>query len=330
MRTAYFCQTTRPTGRPRADQFRLMETPMPELGDGEALVENLYFSVDPYMREAMDLRPLHEPIEGRAVGRVVASRAPALSAGDLVAHRQGWRTHAVVTAGDSRRLAVPAGVPVTAYLGILGGTGLTAYVGLTRIARLQPGETLFISAAAGAVGTAAARIARILGAGRVIGSTGSAAKTRYLVDELGLDAAIDYRRGDLAAQLAAAAPDGLHVSLENVGGDHLEAAIGNMRDGGRIAWCGGIAHYNATGPSAAPANLYEVVGRRLRLEGFLVRDHVDLQPELEEYLIPRLLDGTVGVDETIVDGFEHTVDAFLSMMDGGNTGKMIVRLNGNS
>jgi len=326
MSTVYFGQTARPVGRPRAEQFQLVNAPTPEIGEGEALVENLYLSVDPYMREMMDFRPLHEPIEGRALGWVVDSRAPSLNPGDLVAHRQGWRSHAVVTPEDARRLSVPEGVPLTAYLGILGGTGLSAYVGLTRIARLERGETVFISAAAGAVGSAAGRIARLLGAERVIGSTGSAAKARHLVERLGFDAAINYRDGDLTGQLAKAAPDGLHVYFDNVGGDHLEAAIDNMRDRGRIAWCGGIAHYNATGPSTAPSNLYEVVGRQLRLEGFLARDYLDLWSELEDFLVPRILDGTVGIDETIVDGIENTAGAFISMMDGSNTGKMIVRL----
>jgi NADPH-dependent curcumin reductase CurA len=326
MDTAYFCQTARPTGRPRADQFRLVHVRAPEIGEGEALVENLYLSVDPYMRELMDVRTLHAPIEGRALGRVVASRTPSLRVGDLVAHRQGWRGHAVVTADGVRRLDVLEGVPLTAYLGILGGTGLTAYVGLTRIARLERGETVFISAAAGAVGSAAGRIARLLGAERVIGSTGSAAKAGFLVEHLGFDAALNYRDGDLAGQLAKAAPEGLDVYFDNVGGDHLEAAIDNMRDQGRIAWCGAIAHYNATGPASAPRNLYEVVGRRLRLEGFLVRDYAELWSELEDFLTPLILDGTVGAEDTIVNGLEHTVDAFISMMDGGNTGKMIVRL----
>lgn len=326
MDATYIHQIARPTGRPRADQFAPVKAPIPKIGEGEALVENRYLSVDPYMREAMDDRPLHDPIEGRALGRVVASRTPSLVVGDLVAHRQGWRSHGVVTPETARRLAVPDGVPVTAYLGILGGTGLSAYVGLTRIARLRPDETIFISAAAGAVGSAAGQIARLLGAGQIIGSTGSAEKARYLVERLGYHTVINYRDGDLAVRLAEAAPDGLHIYLDNVGGDHLQAAIDNMRDRGRIAWCGAVAQYNATQPPAAPRNLYEVVGRQLRLEGFLVRNYVDLWPELEDFLVPHILSGMVSIDETIVNGLENTTSAFLSMLDGGNTGKMVVRL----
>ncbi len=328
MDATYIHQIARPTGQPAAEQFEFVTARLPTIGEGESLVENRYLSVDPYMREAMDDRPLHAPIEGRTLGRVVASRTPSLAVENVVAHRQGWRSHGIVTPGTSRRLTVPGGVPVTAYLGILGGTGLSAYVGLTRIARLRAGETVFISAAAGAVGSAAGQIARLLGAGQIIGSTGSAAKARHLRERPGYDSVLNYRDGDLAGQLAGAAPDGLHVYLDNVGGDHLEAAIGAMRDRGRVAWCGAIAQYNGTRPPAAQRNLFEVVARQLRLEGFLVRDYAGLQPELEDYLVPHLLGGTVSIDETIVDGLENTTSAFLSMLDGGNTGKMTIRLEG--
>ncbi|MBC6468543.1 NADP-dependent oxidoreductase [Actinomadura alba] len=317
-------QIARPHGWPTADQFAYTEVPTPTPGAGEALVENMYLSVDPYMREAMDDRELGVPMEGRSIGRVVDSRASGLTAGDLVFHRQGWRSHAIITPDEARVLPEPPGVPITAYLGVLGGTGLSAYVGLTKIARLRPDETVFISAAAGGVGSAAGQIARLLGARRVIGSTGSAAKAEHLVNTLGFDAAVDYTAGDLAARLTAEAPDGLDVYFDNVGGDHLEAAITAMRDHGRIAWCGAVAQYNAVTAPAAPRNLFDVVGKQLRLEGFLVRDHRHLQPELEEFLAPHLRSGRVVVDQTVVDGITDIVDAFLTMLRGGNTGKMIV------
>lgn len=319
-------QVARPDGFPTAEQFAFADVPMPVAGAGQAVVENLYLSVDPYMRQAMDEDELRTPMEGRSIGRVVDSREPALPVGAIVFHRQSWRTHALLTAGEGRVLAAPDGVPLTAYLGLLGGTGLSAYVALTRIACLRPGETVFVSAAGGGVGTATARLARLLGAGRVIGSTGSAAKAAYLVEHLGFDAALDHSAGDLPGQLAVAAPEGVDVAVENVGGDHLEAAIGAMRDHGRIAWCGAIGQYHAATPPPAPRNLFDLVGKQVRLEGFLVRDHRHLQAELEAFLLPHLRSGAVVSPETVVDGFDHMVEAFLSLLRGGNTGKMIVRV----
>ncbi|MDY0816160.1 NADP-dependent oxidoreductase [Kitasatospora purpeofusca] len=321
---------SRPTGEPTADNFAFLDETVPPLATGEALVENIHQSVDPYMREEMDetggWRP-HAPLEGRTLGRVVESRTPALPVGTLVHHRRAWRTLSVVTPDEATVLPDFAGVPLSAHLGILGGTGLSAWVGLTRIARLRPEETLFVSAAAGGVGTAAGRIARLLGAGRIVGSAGSAAKVRHLTEHLGFDAAFDYHEAPIADRLREAAPDGLHVYLDNVGGDHLEAAIGALRDHGRIAWCGAVAQYNSLqAPPPAPRNLFDVVGKSLRLEGFLVRNHLDARPELYDFLVPHLRSGAVRSDETIVRGFEHVVDAFLGMLKGANTGKMIVQL----
>ncbi|MFF9643506.1 NADP-dependent oxidoreductase [Kitasatospora aureofaciens] len=320
---------SRPSGAPSAENFAFVDETVPALVAGEALVENLYQSVDPYMREEMEEGgwELHAPLEGRTLGRVVESRADALPVGALVFHRQAWRTHSVVTAERAHLLPDFAGVPLSAHLSVLGGTGLSAWVGLTRIARLRPDETLFVSAAAGGVGTAAGRIARLLGAGRVIGSTGSAAKAAHLTEHLGFDAAFDYHDGPIADRLREAAPDGLHVYLDNVGGDHLEGAISAMRDRGRIAWCGAVAQYNnLQDPPAAPRNLYDVVGKNLRLEGFLVRDHLDARPELYDFLVPHLRSGALVPDETVVNGFDRVVEAFLGMLRGANTGKMIVRI----
>ncbi|WP_327678013.1 NADP-dependent oxidoreductase [Kitasatospora sp. NBC_00458] len=321
---------SRPTGAPTAENFAFLDETVRPLADGEALVENTHQSVDPYMREEMDETgswQLHAPLEGRALGRVVESRAPSLPVGTLVHHRRAWRTHSVVGAAETTVLPDFVGVPLSAHLGILGGTGLSAWVGLTRVARLQPGETLFVSAAAGGVGTAAGRIARLLGAGRIVGSAGSAAKVEHLTGELGFDAAFDYHDAPIADRLREAAPDGLHVYLDNVGGDHLEAAIGALRDRGRIAWCGAVAQYDRLqDPPAAPRNLFDVVGKSLRLEGFLVRDHLDARPELYDFLVPHLRSGAIAPDETVVEGFDHVVDAFLGMLRGANTGKMIVRL----
>ncbi|WP_448319053.1 zinc-binding dehydrogenase, partial [Streptomyces sp. CO7] len=296
---------------------------------GSALVRNLYWSVDPYHREMMDDLPggfgLGVPLEGRTVGRVVASRTPALAEGDLVLHRQGWRTHAVVTPEETRRLPRVDGVPPSVHLSILGGTGLTAYVGLTRIARLRQGEDLYVSGAAGGVGTATGRFARLLGAGRIVGSAGSAAKVDHLVREVGYDAAFDYHDGPAADLLGKVAPDGIDVFVDNVGGEQLAAAVGALREFGRIVRVGTISRYN--NPDAPPPLLVheEVVEKSLRIEGFLVRNYRDLQEELHDFAVPHLRSGRLVPDETVVDGFEHLVDAFLGMLHGRNVGKIVVR-----
>ncbi|THA34460.1 NADP-dependent oxidoreductase [Streptomyces sp. A1547] len=324
----------RPTGIPSPADFAYVETPVPSPAPGTALVQNLLLSVDPYHRGLMDGGEggfeLNTPLEGRAVGRVLASRDPGLREGDLVFHREGWRTHALVTLGvdGTRKLRGHRGVPLEAYLSILGGTGLTAYVALTRTAALREGEDLFVSAAAGGVGTATGRIARLLGARRIIGSAGSAAKVRHLTEVLGFDAAFDYHDGPVGEQLAKAAPGGIDVYVDNVGGDHLAGAIDVLREYGRIAWVGGISMYNGDRSPAAPRNLFEVVHKSLRLEGVLVRNHTNLQDELEDFLVPHLQSGRIGTDTTVVQGIDHAVDAFLGMLRGDNLGKMLVRLEG--
>lgn len=321
-------QVRRPDGWPTADHFAFVEETLPTPVPGTALVENLYLSVDPYMRRAMDGNwPLHVPLEGRSIGRVVASQDPALAVGDVVFHYQGWRTHALVQVADVRILPQRPQVPLSAYLSILGGTGLTAYVGLTRIARLQAGESVFISAASGGVGNAAGQIARLLGAKRVIGSTGSAAKVNHVVEALGFDAAFDYHDGPIHDLLAQAAPLGIDVAFENVGGEHLEAAISALHEYGRIAWCGSVGEYNSTQPSTAPRNLSLIVKKNLRLEGFYVRDYTDLQSELEAFLIPHIQTGRVVLDHTIIQGFEHIIEAFLGMLHGEKRGKMMVQVS---
>jgi NADPH-dependent curcumin reductase CurA len=319
-------QTARPTGFPTPDHFRFVQSPVPAPAPGTALVENLYWSVDPYHREMMDGDfALNTPLEGRTLGRVVASRHPGLPEGEIVFHRQGWRTHAVVTPEETRRLPLHEGVPLSAYLSVLGGTGLTAYVGLTRIARLREGEDVFVSAAAGGVGTATGRFARLLGAGRLIGSAGSAAKARYLTEEVGYDTAFDYHSGPVPDLLAKAAPTGIDVFVDNVGGDHLGAAIGALRDRGRVVRIGTVGQYNT--PDAPPVlfNHADVVERSLRIEGFLVSHYRDVQEELYDFAVPHLRSGALVPDETVVEGFGRIVEAFLSMLRGGNTGKILVK-----
>lgn len=319
-------QTARPSGFPAPDHFRFAESPVPEPVPGTALVENLYWSVDPYHREMMDGDfELNAPLEGRTLGRVIESRDPALPEGEIVFHRAGWRTHSVVRPAETRRLPHYDGVPLSAHLSVLGGTGLTAYVGLTRIAQLREGDDLFVSGAAGGVGTATGRFARLLGAGRLVGSAGSPAKVAYLKELVGYDEAFDYHSGPVADLLAKAAPDGIDLFVDNVGGGQLGAAIGALRERGRVVRVGTVGQYNT--PDAPPVlfNHADVVEKSLRIEGFLVRDYRDVQEELDAFAVPHLLSGWLALDETVVDGFERIVDAFLSMLRGGNTGKMIVR-----
>ncbi|GAB3882050.1 hypothetical protein GCM10029964_039150 [Kibdelosporangium lantanae] len=225
--------------------------------------------------------------------------------------------HAVLDAVDVRRIDPADGVPLSAYIGILGGTGLTAYVGLTRVANLQAGETVYVSAAAGGVGSAVGQIARLLGAGRIIGSTGSTTKVKHLIENLGFDVAFDYHTDRLA--------EPVDVYFDNVGGDQLAQAIDQLRDHGRIAWCGAVGQYDSLdSPPPAPHNLFDVVGKSLRLEGFLVRNHLDARVDFERFLTPKIQSGQVVVDETVVAGFDNIVHAFIAMLRGENTGKMVV------
>ena len=323
---------SRPSGWPTHDDFELVEVEVPTLRPGQVLVHNTVMSVDPYMRGRMNdvksyIPPfaLGEPLDGGAVGEVVASESEDLAVGDTVQHQLGWREHAVLDAHHARRIDT-SDVPASAYLGVLGMPGMTAYAGLVRIAEVKEGDTVFVSGAAGAVGSLAGQIARNLGASRVIGSAGSKEKIAYVVDELGFDAAFDYHDGSVARQLRHHAPEGLDVYFDNVGGDHLEGAIANMKDFGRIAMCGAIAQYNATGAAPGPRNMWLVVTRRLRLQGFIVTDHNDLAKEYLTQASEWIREGRLRFKETYVEGLDHAVDAFLDMHRGANIGKMLVRL----
>lgn len=324
---------SRPHGEPTPDDFAFVDVDVPEPGDGEVQVRNLFFSVDPYMRGRMrDAKSYVPPFElgavmsGAAVGEVVASRTDALAVGDVVVHQGGWREYAVGGAKEFRCVD-PSAVPSpSAYLGVLGSTGLTAYVGLLDMAQMREGDAVFVSAAAGAVGSVAGQIAKLRGASRVIGSAGSAEKVAYISGELGFDAAFDYKQGPVATQLRTAAPDGVDVYFDNVGGDHLEAAIGAMNDFGRIAACGAISSYNATEPPPGPRNLFQIVQKRLSIRGFIILDHVDRWADATRDLAAWVRDGSITYRETFVDGIDNAPDAFISMLRGANTGKMVVSL----
>ena len=320
----------RPTGWPTPDDFRLVETELPDPGPGEVLVRNTVMSVDPYMRGRMnDMKSyvppyrLGEVLDGGAVGTVVASHDDSLAVGDTVLHQLGWREHALAPAAAFRRVDT-TGVDDSAYLGVLGMPGLTAYVGLTAIAGLREGDRVLISGAAGAVGSTAGQIARLLGASAVVGSAGSAEKVAWLTDDLGFDAAVNYRDG---APLKLLEPHGpFDVYFDNVGGEHLEAAIALLSDHGRIAACGSIASYNDEKPTPGPRNMFQVVTKRLRMQGFIVTDHGDLAREYQRLAKQWVADGKLVSRETVVDGLDHAVDAFLGLHRGENLGKMLVRL----
>ncbi|MFJ4687949.1 NADP-dependent oxidoreductase [Streptomyces sp. NPDC088789] len=323
---------SRPVGWPAPADFALVETPLPTPAAGQVLVRNRYLSVDPYMRGRMNAAksyaPPYElgaPMLGGAVGEVVASNAEGLAVGDQVLHSLGWREYAAVDARQAVKVD-PGAAPLSAYLGVLGMTGLTAYAGLLRIADFKEGDTVFVSGAAGAVGSQVGQLAKLKGAGRVIGSAGSAEKVALLREEYGFDAAFNYKDGPVAEQLRAAAPDGIDIYFDNVGGDHLEAAVGELKLGGRIAICGMISVYNATEPVPGPRNLARLIQVRGRMEGFLVMDHLDLQPQFVQEAGPWVASGALKYRETVVEGIEHTLDAFLGVLRGANTGKMIVGL----
>ncbi|OLF13024.1 NADP-dependent oxidoreductase [Actinophytocola xinjiangensis] len=321
----------RPDGWPTAANFAVVDRELPAPADGQVLVRNVFMSVDPYMRPRMNdvksyVPPFQvgEALDGGAVGEVLESRVDGLAPGDLVVHRLGWREHAVVD--RPRKLEPLAGVSPSHYLGVLGTTGLTAYVGLLDIAGFRPGDAVFVSGAAGAVGSVAGQIARLRGASRVIGSAGSAEKVALLRDKLGFDAAFDYRDGHLYRQLTAAAPEGIDVYFDNVGGEHLEAAIGVLNDHGRVALCGSISAYNDAEPKPGPKNLGLAVGKRLSLRGFIVTDHAARTRDMIREVGGWLADGQLVAEETVVDGgLDAAVDAFLGMLRGENTGKMVVR-----
>ena len=293
-------------------------------------MRNLFLSVDPYMRGRMNdvksyIPPFQvgKPLEGGAVGEVVESRAPGLAAGDVVTSNFGWRDRFVAPASDLRKVDATV-KPLSSYLGLFGPTGLTAWAGLTLV-DVKAGDRVFVSAAAGATGSVAGQLAKARGA-RVIGSAGTPEKVKMLVDELGFDAAFNYRDGDLAKQLRKASPDGIDVYFDNVGGDHLEAAISAMRLHGRIIVCGAISNYNDEAPSPGPRNMAMMIGKRLTMKGFLVFDWFERMADFLKEVTPLVAAGKLVTRETVVEGLDRAPQAFIDLLRGANVGKMIVKL----
>ena len=325
---------TRPEGLVSRDNFELREQPTPELQDGQALVRVLYLSMDPTNRVWMSDVPQYMPpvaigevVRGIGIGRVVASKAKHYAVGDLVQGLVGWQDYALLDEGKTGYWAkLPPKPPVAlpTLLGACGFSGITAHYGLTEIAPVQPGETLVVSAAAGSVGSIAGQIGKLRGA-RVVGIAGGAEKCRHLIDDLGFDAAVDYKADDFKQQLAAATPDGVHVNFENVGGPVMRAVLSRMVNGGRVALCGLIANYASGGK---PSDDYSVIiVKRLTVRGFLAFDYKDQQGAVQD-LVGWVVSGKIKAGETVADGLENAPTVLNRLFDGSHTGKLVLRVSG--
>jgi NADPH-dependent curcumin reductase CurA len=322
---------SRPVGEPAAANFELASFEVPSPGPGEVQIKNLWMSVDPYMRGQMNdtlsyvgAFQIGEALQGGAIGEVVVSNDPSLKVGDVVQTMFGWR-EAFNTPARTAQKFETHGLPLQAFLGAAGMPGITAYAGLLRIAQLKQGDVVFVSGAAGAVGSVACQIAKLKGH-TVIGSAGGAAKVKYLKD-IGVDHAIDYKATpNLTQALLDAAPEGIDVYFDNVGGEHLEAALTAARPFGRFALCGGISGYNATSAGPGIHGLLQAIGKSLRLEGYVVSPHFDLMPTYLEELANWIAEGRFKMTETIDVGIENAPGAFLKLFSGGNLGKMLVKL----
>jgi NADPH-dependent curcumin reductase CurA len=319
----------RPQGLPTDEDFALRDIDLPPLGDGMVRIRNLWLSVDPYMRGRMnDVKSyvpafqLGEPMEGGAVGEVVESKADGFAPGDLVQHMAGWRDEAVVSARTVNKLP-HLGAEPQQFLGMLGVTGATAYFGLLDAASAKQGDIVFVSAAAGAVGSAVVQIAKAKGM-TVVGSAGGADKVEF-VRSLGADQVIDYKAAPILKSLAGAAPDGIDVYFDNVGGDHLDAALALARQNARFAICGMIEGYNDPTPPSFRF-IMRVIAARIRLKGFIIFDYFPRLGEFYAEMGPWLASGQVKSRETVVDGLEAMPDAFRGLFRGENVGKMLVRL----
>jgi NADPH-dependent curcumin reductase CurA len=321
---------SRPKGMPSAENFTLARNELPPLQDQHVLVRNLFMSVDPYMRGRMNegksyVAPfeLGKPLEGGAVGEVVSSRSTAFKPGDFVTSNFGWREY-FIAPPDELHLVSGEIRPLSVYLGALGMTGMTAWAGL-KLVEVKAGDVIYISGAAGAVGSMAGQLAKLRGC-RVIGSAGSSEKVMFLREECGFDAAFDYNTGPVIEQLSVEAPDGIDVYFDNVGGKTLEAALSALRVHGRIIACGGISNYNEETPQPGPSNLFNIITKRLTMKGLLVRDWMDQSEEFEREVGGYFRAGKLTNKETVAEGIDQAVPAFLGLFEGKNVGKMVVRL----
>lgn len=322
----------RPEGFPKGSDFRLEETPVPAAAAGECVVQAGYLSVDPYMRGRISGRksyaapvPIGGVIVGRAAGKVVESRSDRFAAGDYVVGDVGWQEYAALSASGLRKVD-PSAAPLSAWVGVLGMPGLTAYCGLLHVAGVKAGETVCVSAAAGAVGSVVGQIAKIKGC-RAVGIAGSAEKCRWLRETAGFDAAIDYKTEDVFSALKTACPDGIDVYFENVGGPVTDAVFPHLNERSRIAVCGQISQYNAVDAPQGPRLLWHFIVKRIRAEGFLVFEFADRYAEALRDLAAWVGSGEIKYRETIAEGIENAPEAFMSMLRGGNMGKQLVKLS---
>jgi hypothetical protein len=325
---------SRPTGVPTSANFELVETTIPQPGPGQFLVRNVWMSVDPYMRGRMMDRKSYvppfaigQPLDGGSVGQVVESKHDGFRAGDYVCSfaSGGWREY-YVTDGTMIQKIDPTLAPLQSHLGVMGMPGMTAYTSLLRIGAPKPGETVFVSAAAGAVGSVVCQIAKIKGC-RVVGSAGSDDKVRWLTNRAGVDAAVNYRTaGNLLSAVQRACPQGIDIYYENVGGEHLEVALELMNKHGRMVMCGMISMYNAVEPPPGPRNLISVIGKSLTMRGFIVSDFLDMVPEFFADMGRWVSEGKIKWQETVLEGIDKAPEAFLGLFTGENLGKMLVRV----
>jgi NADPH-dependent curcumin reductase CurA len=322
----------RPVGEPIESDFEVVEVPVTEPGEGEVLVRNIYISVDPYMRGRMFDREsytppfqLGEPMTGGCVGQVVDSKSGKFQVGDYVLGMQGWREF-FLSDGLGLFKIDPTMVPIQTYLGTMGMPGFTAYFGLLDIGQPKEGETVFVSAAAGAVGSVVCQIAKIKGC-RVVGSAGSSEKVSWLIDEAGIDTGFNYKTVDrLSTELGKHCPNGIDIYFENVGGVHLEDALYHMNAYGRIPLCGMISQYNMTTPQSGPRNLALAIGKRLSIKGYIISDHYDQYPGFLSDMGKWIAEGKMVWEETILEGIENAPHAFIGLFEGQNLGKMLVKV----
>jgi len=323
----------RPAGMVDETTTRLEEAPAPDPGAGEALVKVRYLSIDPTIRTWMDDRPGYLPpigiddvVRGGGVGEVVESHSDRYSPGDMVFGMTGWQDYVIADEGAAAMQVIPPGIDPPLVLSVLGVTGMTAYFGMIDVGRVTEGDTVVVSGAAGATGCVAGQIARIRGADKVVGIAGTPQKCAWIVDELGFDAAVNYRSDDVAKSLRALCPGGIDLYYDNVGGEILDICLAQMALRGRIVMCGAISVYNETTRPPGPRNIFNLIVKRARMEGFLVLDYLDRFPEAQIEMVGWLAEGRVKHAEHIVDGLEHAPEALNLLFTGGNTGKVIVKL----
>lgn len=330
-----FLLRQRPTGRVDADTFELSEEPVPQIGDGEALVRVDWISLDPTNRMWINDTPTYLPpvgigevMRGLGLGEVIASNSPDYRVGQTVQGLVGWQQYAVASpTAPLMPVEVADGVSPSAYLGALGMTGLTAWVGMRDIGKPKPGETVVVSAAAGAVGSVAGQLAKAAGA-RVVGIAGGPDKCKLVTERLGFDAAVDHRADDWATQLAAATPDGIDVDFENVGGDIMDAIFARLNIGARVALCGMISGYNAADPPPGPRAFGNLLIQRATVQGFIVLDHFGRAPEAITGIAGLIAEGKLTPLETVIEGFEQLPTAINMLFDGKNVGKLVVKVSG--